>query len=142
MLYSVVWAAFVIVCLMMIVIILIQRGRGGGLIESLAGADSLFGTKTSDFLVKTTTVLTVLFFAFSLSLAYLSKERGKSITSKIKIEQPLVNATATVNATETAPDAAATVDAVGAEEAAPVAVPEAPAPDVPAVPAVDAPVAP
>ena len=56
-----------------------QRGRGGGLVEALAGAESLFGTKTSSFLVKSTTFLAILFFVLSTFLAFLSKQKGRSL---------------------------------------------------------------
>ena len=67
------------ISLLLVVTILIQRGRGGGLVEALAGAESLFGTKTSSFLVRSTTILAVLFFVTSTGLAFLSKQRGRSI---------------------------------------------------------------
>lgn len=63
-------------------IILIQRGRSGGLVESLSGVESVFGTKTSSVFVKITVVLVILFFCTSISLAYLSKARGKSLMDK------------------------------------------------------------
>jgi preprotein translocase subunit SecG len=67
------------ISLLLVVTILIQRGRGGGLVEALAGAESLFGTKTSSFLVRSTTILAILFFVTSTGLAFLSKQRGRSI---------------------------------------------------------------
>ena len=54
------------------------------MVESLAGAESLFGTKTSSFLVKTTTVLAIIFFITSTSLAFLSKQKSKSILDRKK----------------------------------------------------------
>ncbi len=82
--YNFILAVHVIVCILLLVVILIQRGRGGGLVESLAGAESLFGTRTSSFLVKTTTVLAVVFFITSTSLAFLSKQKSKSIFDREK----------------------------------------------------------
>ena len=41
--------------------------------------ESLFGTKTSSFLVRSTTILAILFFISSTGLAFLSKQRGRSI---------------------------------------------------------------
>ena len=73
----------VIVSVLLVVVILVQRGRGGGLVEALAGAESLFGTKTSSFLVKTTTILAILFFVTSTTLALLSKERGRSVLERL-----------------------------------------------------------
>lgn len=85
MLFNFLLVLHVIVCLALIAIVLIQRGRGAGLVESMSGAESIFGTKTSDYLVKATTTLAVLYFVFSLSLAALSKQRGKSITAKMAV---------------------------------------------------------
>jgi len=129
MLYTVLWIFFVIVCVALIAVILVQRGRGGGLIESLAGADSLFGTKTSAFLVKTTITLATLFFVLSLTLAYLSKQRGRSITERmLPAEQGAMEGVGAVGEEETAPaeESAAPVEAgsVGEQEERP-AVPEA-----------------
>ena len=67
-------------------VILVQRGRSGGLVEALGGVESIFGTKTSSFFVKMTVILAVLFFVTSISLAYLAKERGKSIMDRYRNE--------------------------------------------------------
>jgi len=68
----------------LIAAILVQRGRSGGLVEALGGVESIFGTKTSAFFVKVTVALAIMFFITSISLAYLSKERGKSLLDKYK----------------------------------------------------------
>ena len=75
----------VIVCIALIALVLIQRGRGSGLVESFAGVESLFGTKTSTFLTKATTVLSSIFFLTCLSLAVLSMRQSKSLMSEVKI---------------------------------------------------------
>ena len=77
--YNLVLAIHVLVVLSLIGIILIQRGRSGGLVEALGGVESIFGTKTSSFFVKLTVVLAILFFMTSISLAYISKQKGKSL---------------------------------------------------------------
>ena len=82
MLYNLLWILHVIVVIGLIGIILIQRGRSGGLVEALGGVESIFGTKTSAMLVRGTVVLAVIFFTTSISLAYLSKERGKSVIER------------------------------------------------------------
>jgi len=80
--YNVVLTIHVIVVVALIGMILIQRGRSGGLVEALGGVESIFGTKTSNFIVKVTVVLAIGFFLTSISLAYLSKQRGKSLMGK------------------------------------------------------------
>ena len=69
----------VIVAILLVVIILMQSGRGGGLTETFSGMESIFGTKTSVFLVRATTVLAFLFLFTCLSLAYLSKIKSRSL---------------------------------------------------------------
>ena len=78
----------VTVCILLMVIVLIQAGRGGGLVEGFTGVESMFGTKTSLFLTRTTTVLSILFFMTCLSLAILSARQGKSLLRNVK-PQPL-----------------------------------------------------
>jgi len=77
-------AIHVISCALLIGIILIQRGRGSGLVETFSGVESMFGTKTSAFLARTTTILSVLFFLTCLSLAILSARQSKSLMRNIK----------------------------------------------------------
>jgi len=82
--YNFVLALHVIIVLSLIAVILVQRGRSGGLVEAVGGVESIFGTKTSSFFVKATVVLAVMFFLTSISLAYLSKARGKSLMGQYK----------------------------------------------------------
>ena len=76
----------VIACTLLIALILIQRGRGGGLAESFSDVESMFGTKTNTFLTRTTTVLSVLFFITCLSLAVLSVKQSRSLMRNAKPE--------------------------------------------------------
>lgn len=77
----------VISCIGLIGLVLIQRGRGSGLVESFSGVESMFGTKTSAFLTRTTTILSILFFATCLSLAVLSVRQSRSLMRDIKTEK-------------------------------------------------------
>lgn len=69
----------VIACILLIGIILIQAGRGGGLVENLSSMESMFGTKTNALLTKSTTVLSIVFFITCLSLALLSARQSRSL---------------------------------------------------------------
>jgi len=80
--YNLVLTIHVIVVISLIGMILVQRGRSGGLVEALGGVESIFGTKTNNFFVKVTVVLAICFFLTSISLAYLSKEKGKSLMGR------------------------------------------------------------
>jgi preprotein translocase subunit SecG len=50
----------------------------------MSSAESIFGTKTNTFLVKSTSVLAVVFFFTCLSLAFMSIQHNKSILSTSK----------------------------------------------------------
>lgn len=73
-----------ITCAALIGLVLIQRGRGSGLVESFQGVESMFGTKTNTFLTRTTTILSILFFLTCLSLAVLSVRQSRSLMTNIK----------------------------------------------------------
>ena len=73
----------VIVCLVLILVVLLQAGRGGGFSDMLGGGQpqSLFGTQTNAFMLRATEVCAIVFIITSLSLAILSTQRGKSLVS-------------------------------------------------------------
>lgn len=77
----------VIVCIALIFFILIQSGRGGGLIESFSSAESIFGTNTNKFLTKATSVLAITFFITCLLLAFLSVRQSRSIVGQQAFQQ-------------------------------------------------------
>jgi len=86
----------VIICILLIAIILIQAGRGGGLVESFSSVESMFGPKTNVFLTRSTTVLSILFFLTCVSLALLSARQSRSLMQNLKIKStPIVNTEAT-----------------------------------------------
>lgn len=116
----------IIVCALLILIVLIQQGRGGGLIGSLSSAESIFGTKTNAFLIKSTSVLAVVFFVTCLALAFLSMRKNKS----------LIETSYTPSATQ--PVQAASAPAAPAAQATPTPVSAAPVQTAPgAVPAAE-----
>jgi len=83
-----------LICILMVVVILMQSGRGGGLTEGFAPAESLFGAQTNAFMIKATTVVAIIFFVTCLSLAVLSSQKGKSIMPS-KVAAPVVPLTET-----------------------------------------------
>ncbi len=74
----------VIACVLLILIILIQQGKGGGLVQSLSNVENMFGTKTSAFLTKATSILAIVFFITCLSLALLSAQKSHSLMKGYK----------------------------------------------------------
>ncbi len=73
----------IIVCIALIMIVLLQTGKGADMGAAFGGGSSqtLFGsTGASTFLSKATTVAAIVFMITSLALAYMSSNRsGKSI---------------------------------------------------------------
>jgi preprotein translocase subunit SecG len=95
--------------IMLIVVILMQSGRGGGLAQSFASAESMFGAKTNEFMIKTTAVFASIFLVTSLSLAHISSKKDRSLISENlpvqKIEIPITtNATAVAVPAEQVPE--------------------------------------
>ena len=86
----------VTVCIALIMIVLLQTGKGADMGAAFGGGASqtLFGTTgASTFLSKATTVAAIVFMLTSLALAYISSNRpSNSIISspEMPIEQPAV----------------------------------------------------
>jgi len=78
----------VTVCLLLMAIVLVQQGRGGGLVDSFSSVETMFGPKTSAFLTRATTVLSIVFFITCLSLAVLSSRQSRSLMQGAKPAAP------------------------------------------------------
>ncbi len=100
-----------ITCILLVLTVLMQAGRGGGLTESFSSAESVFGAQTSTFMVKATGTLATIFFTTSLILAFLSARQERSLmdtqtaapvkqtsASKSATSEPLKEAVQAVNA--------------------------------------------
>jgi preprotein translocase subunit SecG len=61
---------FIIVCLFMLLLVLIQKGRGGGLASAFGGAggNTAFGSKTGDVLTWATSVVFGVFLILAITL--------------------------------------------------------------------------
>ena len=118
-----------LVALLLIVIILMQSGRGGGLTEGFASAESLFGAKTNEFMIKATTIFASLFLVTCLGLAILSSQKGKSLMSNQVIpagQIPVAQAVETA-----AKEVSAQLDTMEEKATTKVAIPEIPAQALP-----------
>jgi preprotein translocase subunit SecG len=118
-------ALHVLICVSLVSIILMQRGRGGGLVDSFSNLETVFGTKTSAFLTKLTTVLAISFVVTCLLLAFLSLQQSKSLIRNVPVMPAAHNATSGQNATSTtpaaAPAASTSTPAASTAPAAPIA---------------------
>jgi len=117
---SIVIAIHVVVCIMLIVVVLIQSGRGGGLVESFSGIESVFGTKTNAFLTRATGILATFFILTCLTLAFLSLRQSRSLMGRVAVEPLQGQVTPPINTT--AP--AAGINAQTGEKMKPEASPQ------------------
>lgn len=77
----------IIVSLVLMLVILLQDGKGGDLVSALGGGGSqtLFGsTGAASFLTKATIILTIVFVLTSLGLAVLKTREQRSVIGEVK----------------------------------------------------------
>ena len=78
----------IVACTFLILVILIQPGKSGGMgVFGAAGAQQVFGGRgAGNFLTKTTWATATVFFATSVTLAYLSSSTDESLAEKARLE--------------------------------------------------------
>jgi preprotein translocase subunit SecG len=95
MLHSIVLVFHVLACLMIVGLVLLQRGKGAeaGTGFGAGASGTVFGARGSaNFLSRATGILTALFFASSLALAYLSTQRTTTTPSLLGAPAPQTQA--------------------------------------------------
>jgi preprotein translocase subunit SecG len=126
-----------IVCILLMLVVLIQPGKSGGLGAALggAGAQQIFGGRgAGNFLTRTTWISATVFFVTSITLAYISTSTGDSLQNLNRRNKAQGIETSSPSDTAKADGAAA--------PAADKTVPAAPAPAAPATGSNSAPAAP
>jgi preprotein translocase subunit SecG len=86
MLFNVLIALHVLVCVVLILVVLLQSSKGGGLAGAFGGGggQTMFGgQETASFLSRATTYLAVTFMVLALLLAFLSARRTSPGTRSI-----------------------------------------------------------
>ncbi|UQB42862.1 preprotein translocase subunit SecG [Thiomicrospira microaerophila] len=88
--FGIILAIHIVIAFVLIVLVLIQHGKGADAGASFGGSSqSFFGSRgTATFLSRTTAVLATLFFITSLSLAYIASKDAKGYQSVV-IEQQM-----------------------------------------------------
>ena len=87
------WALFVLfmfVCLFLILLVLIQKGRGGGLSSAFGGGggNTAFGSKTGDVLTWTTSIVFGIFMLLAIGLNLVANQMNKSNPSPTVTSSP------------------------------------------------------
>ena len=90
MLYSLILMIHILVCLVLIGVILLQAGRGGGVADTFGSAtQSMFGTRGAAYLTRATTFCAIVFMCTSLTLAFLSARKGRSLLENAPAQRHL-----------------------------------------------------
>lgn len=121
----------IIVCLLLVLVVLMQRPRSEGLGAAFGGSvtENIFGAQTTHVLAKFTTWLGIGFFVLTLllAMAYTRKDAGKSAIQRELMAAPVPVATPTPVPVAT-PDAAAPTPAPAPADATQQPAAPAPAP--------------
>ncbi|MBN2349411.1 MAG: preprotein translocase subunit SecG [Bacteroidales bacterium] len=90
--YGLVSVLIILACIFLILIVLVQNSKGGGLASNFAASNQVMGVrKTADFLEKATWTLAGALLAFSI-ISSAVIPRGKTDASRSKIEDQIENA--------------------------------------------------
>jgi preprotein translocase subunit SecG len=110
----------ILVCVLMVVVVLMQRPRSEGLGAAFGGglADNVFGSQTTNVLARFTTWLAITFFVITLLLSIVT---AKSASSKTAIQKQLLSAP--VPQASATPEATPSVAPISAPTATPVSTP-------------------
>ncbi len=93
---------FIIVCALMVVLVLLQKGRGGGLASAFGGAggQSAFGSKTGDTFTKITIGFAVIFLVLAVLVSKFYTPSATIQEAPQQISQPLTSQDVGVAPTE------------------------------------------
>lgn len=85
--FGIIIAVHILICIFLILVILIQPGKGYGLSETFGGqAQTIFGTRAATFITRATSFSAAIFLLTCLSLAVVSGKKSRSIMDRIKSE--------------------------------------------------------
>ena len=91
--YAFLTVLIIIACVLLILVVLIQNPKGGGLNQSFGISNQIMGVKrTTDFLEKTTWALAVALLGFSLVTGFFVPKKSVEEKTKSAIEEQIENA--------------------------------------------------
>jgi len=118
---NVVAVLFVLCCVALILTVLIQKGRGGGLSGAFGGAmaSGILGSKTGDFLTWVTIVLAGVFLGLAVLMAKFYREDVGDYGQDLPVQQQVPTSqrqAATINEVQAQPGMANDSNALGGSE--------------------------
>jgi preprotein translocase subunit SecG len=91
MLYYLISALYVLTCLVLLLVVLLQQGKGGDIASAFGGSSSqtAFGARSgATLLTRVTTVTAALFMVFALALSALGQREPSSVVSGAPVQKP------------------------------------------------------
>ena len=128
--YYAIIAIYVLVCLVLSLVILLQQGRGGDIASAFGGSSSqaAFGARSgATVLTKATTITAVLFMVFALTLSIIGQRGTSSVVSGTQAPAPAPRRATTPATPGATPAATSAAPAATPPAAATPATPAAPA---------------
>lgn len=111
----------IIACVLLVVTILMQSGKGGGLAEGFSSAENLLGAQTNVVMVKVTTAFGIVFLVTCISLAILTAKQGTSLMKRVPVRPAQAKTVDVDKLFDQAPSQTITLNAEAALPAAPEA---------------------
>jgi len=128
--YYVIVGLYVLVCLILSLVILLQQGRGGDIANAFGGSSSqaAFGARSgATLLTKATSVAAVLFMLFALALSIIGQRGTASVVSGTPAPPPAAKPLTPPRSTSPAAAPSAAPAAPPATSTPPASTPAAPA---------------
>ncbi len=104
--YILISVLILITCVLMVLVVLVQNSKGGGLASNFAGSNQYMGVrKTADFLEKSTWTLAIVLLVLSLfSIFVIPKNQGTATTQESEIQKQIDEKATPINDFQVPPD--------------------------------------
>jgi preprotein translocase subunit SecG len=90
-LYILISVLILIACVLLVLVVLVQNAKGGGLASNFSSSNQFMGVrKTADFLEKTTWTLALILLVLSLfSIFVIPKNQGQAVSQQSEIQKQI-----------------------------------------------------
>ncbi len=104
--YILISVLILITCVLMVLVVLVQNSKGGGLASNFASSNQYMGVrKTTDFLERSTWTLAIVLLVLSLfSIFVIPKDQGSSSVQQSEIQKQIDENATPINDFQAPPD--------------------------------------